>query len=115
MNADRLNRWLTLTANIGVVLGLLLLIFELRQNQDLVRAQIHQARSDAWVSNRFESADSEFLLPAYDKFIKAGGPLDLTAFDSLDPTESARITRYAQALMGDYDNLFYQFRQVQRG
>jgi len=48
------------------VLGLLLLIFELRQNQDLVRAQIHQARSDAWVSNRFESADSEFLLPAYD-------------------------------------------------
>jgi hypothetical protein len=111
MNADRVNRWLTLGANIGVVIGLMLLIFELNQNSDLVRAQIHQARSDNWVSNRIDFADSEFLLPAYDKFIRAGGPLDPTAIDGLDPTESARVTRYATALMGDYDNLFYQYQQ----
>ena len=111
MNADRVNRWLTLGANIGVVIGLMLLIFELNQNSDLVRAQIHQARSDTWVSNRVDFADSEFLLHAYDKFIKAGGPLDPTAIDRLNPTESARVSRYAQALMGDYDNLYYQFQQ----
>ena len=34
MNADNLNKWLTLVANVGVVIG-------------LVRAQIHQARSDS--------------------------------------------------------------------
>ena len=111
MNADNVNRLLTLSANIGVVIGLMLLLIELNQNSDLLRAQIHQARSDTWVSNRIEFADSELLLPAYEKFINAGGPLDPTAIDGLDPTESARVTRYSTALMGDYDNLFYQYQQ----
>lgn len=57
MNTDKINKWLTLVANVGVVIGLALLIFEIRQNSELVRAQVHQARA------------------------------------------------------GDYDNLYYQFRQ----
>lgn len=32
MNLDRLNRWMTLAANIGVLAGILFLSFELRQN-----------------------------------------------------------------------------------
>ena len=39
MNADNVNKWLTLSANIGVVIGLILLLVELDQNSDLVRAQ----------------------------------------------------------------------------
>ena len=52
MNADSVNKWLTLSTNIGVVIGLVLLLVELDQNADLVRAQIHQARSDAHVGHR---------------------------------------------------------------
>jgi len=37
---DRLNRWLTLGANIGVVLGLIILIVEVRQNAKLTRANM---------------------------------------------------------------------------
>jgi hypothetical protein len=64
MNTEHVNRWLTLSANIGVVIGLILLLIELDQNSDLVRAQIHQARSDTWVSGRLAFADTEHLLPA---------------------------------------------------
>ena len=111
MNAEHVNRWLTLSANIGVVIGLILLLIELDQNSDLVRAQIHQARSDTWVSGRLALADTEHLLPAYQKFLAAGGPMDPSAIEALDPIESSRVYRYVQAVAGDYDNLFYQYQQ----
>ena len=40
MDMDRLNRWLTLLANIGILVGLILVGYEIRQNSALVRAQI---------------------------------------------------------------------------
>ena len=48
MNTEKLNRWLTLVASFGVVVGLVLLIIETRQNTDVVKAQIHQLRAE-WV------------------------------------------------------------------
>ena len=47
MDSRRINDWLMLIANVGVVIGLGLLLFELRQNSDLMRVQITQARADA--------------------------------------------------------------------
>jgi hypothetical protein len=44
--SDRLNRWLTLGANLGVIVGLLILIVEVRQNADLTRAQMETGRND---------------------------------------------------------------------
>ena len=109
MRADSVNRWLTLSANVGVMIGLILLVIELNQNSSLVRAQIHQARSDNYVSNMIALADTENLLPAYEKLINAG-VLNAAALDTLDSIERARVRRYAQARLGGYDNLFYQYR-----
>ena len=39
MDTDRANRWLTLIANFGILLGLALVIFEIRQNSELLRLQ----------------------------------------------------------------------------
>jgi len=111
MDTNKVNKWLSLLANVGVVIGLALLIFEIRQNSDLVRIQIHQARSDAWVAERQDLADSEFLLPALEKLRAAGGRADISALDVLDPLEAARVYRYMQSRAGDYDNLYYQYRQ----
>ncbi len=111
MNAKNVSRWLTLSASIGVVIGLVLLLIELDQNSDLVRAQIHQARSDAHVGMRLARADSEFLFPAWEKFRAAGGPDDLSAMDQLTPIEAARVRDYISALHQDYDNLYYQYQQ----
>ena len=46
MNSGGLSRWLTLGANVGVVIGLVLLLFEIRQNSDLMRAQIAMDRTN---------------------------------------------------------------------
>ncbi len=110
MTKDSLSRWLTFSANIGVVIGLALLVVELKQNSELVRAQIHQARSDSYVSDMIAISDTEFLLPAYEKLSDGGGITDVTALEVLDQIERERIRRYAQARMADYDNLFYQYR-----
>ena len=38
MDSDRLNRWLTLGANVGVLIRIILLVVELDQNRDMVRS-----------------------------------------------------------------------------
>ncbi len=111
MNADNVNKWLTLSANIGVVFGLILLLIELDQNNDLVRAQIHQARSDTQVA-RFENrADTEHLAPLLEKMQLSGGIANLSSSDELTPEELYRLRAYLQGRHQDYDNLFYQYQQ----
>ena len=39
MNADHLNKWVTLGANVGVLIGIALLIFEIDQNRQAILAQ----------------------------------------------------------------------------
>ncbi len=111
MNEDRLTRWLTLTANLGVIVGLALLIFELSQNSDLMRAQIHQSRADAYVSLFEDRADAEYLVPALEKVRAAGGWGNPSALDQLTDDELARVRWYLGARRGDYQNLHYQYQQ----
>lgn len=42
---ERTNRWLTLGANVGVLLGIIMLIVELRQNAALTRADMEQQKN----------------------------------------------------------------------
>ena len=111
MNADRVNSWLTLGANIGVLIGIILLLVELDQNRDLTRAQLHQDRSDAWVANRFARADSEFLSPILAKVYAAGFPENIEAMDGLSPVELSRMHDLFGAFAGDYDNLYFQYQR----
>ena len=39
MDSDKLNKWLTLLANVGVIAGIIFLAIEIRQNSDAIRAQ----------------------------------------------------------------------------
>ncbi len=111
MNADNVNRWLILGANIGVLVGLVLLIVEIDQNSDLVRAQIHQARSDNYVSFNVGLADTEHLLPVLANFTAADGPPDISALQELVPIERARLRQYWDGRIAEYDNLHYQNKQ----
>jgi hypothetical protein len=56
---DRLNRWLTLGANIGVLLGLIMLIVEVRQNAALSRATMEQQKNDVLADIEFFIAKPE--------------------------------------------------------
>ena len=68
MNTEKVNQWLALLANFGVLAGLLLLIYEIRQNTELTRAQIAMERSTSQVemlsdwANGGEIARIEVLL-----------------------------------------------------
>ena len=42
MDSDKINRWLTLGANVGVLIGLLLLALEIRHNTQATQAVLHQ-------------------------------------------------------------------------
>ena len=44
MDSDQLNRWLTLGANVGVLVGIIFLAVEIRQNSDFARLQFADER-----------------------------------------------------------------------
>jgi hypothetical protein len=44
VHTDRLNRWLALGANIGVLVGLVFLVVEIRHSNDLARASAFRSR-----------------------------------------------------------------------
>ena len=52
MKTDKLNSWLSLGANVGVVVGLVLLVLEMRQNTDMMEAQIMQSRTETAMSEQ---------------------------------------------------------------
>ena len=93
-------------ANAGVLIGIFLLLVELNQNSDLLRAQIHQSRSDNFESFTAALADSEYFLLAFNKL--QGG--DVTALNALNDEERARVSHYLLGRLSGYDNLFYQYR-----
>ena len=43
MGEDKVNKWLTLGANIGVLVGIMFLAVELRQNNDIARADVRNS------------------------------------------------------------------------
>jgi len=56
---ERLNQWLALGANIGVLLGLIILIVEVRQNAALSRAAMEQQKNDVLAEIEFNVAKPE--------------------------------------------------------
>jgi hypothetical protein len=56
---DRIARWLTLGANIGVVLGLIMLIVEIRQNETLTRVATEGGLNELMVNTELHIAQPE--------------------------------------------------------
>ncbi len=48
MNSEKVNSWLTLGANLGVLVGIIFLAAEIRQNSDLARLQFAEDRQTTW-------------------------------------------------------------------
>ena len=111
MPSEKTSDWLRIGANIGVLIGIIMVLFEIDQNNDLARAQFHHDRAEAWGDLKLELADSEFLLAAWQKFRDAGGPANPAAMDSLDELERARVIQFLLHRYSDYDNLYYQYRE----
>ena len=103
MDTDRLNRWLTLGANIAVLVGIFFLAAEINQNTDMMRAQINQSRAEASMSEAQSMYNSEYLPEILVK-LRAGAPI------SAEERE-----RYIHFLRGLHRNLDNQLRQYREG
>ena len=124
MDSDRLNRWLTLVANIGVLIGLALLVIEIRQSNLLALAEIEQTRSDSLLQWRREWVTDDHIVPMLlertsilprDKFM----PLNIaerqaaieTMLNELDPSTRMRMRFFLNTSFWDYENLHAQYRR----
>ncbi len=110
MTTDSAHRWLALGANIGVLLGLILLIAELNQNSDLVRIEIEQSRSATYVTWLRDAALNDHYPALVAKFGSLDGSFE-EIFAQLNPVEQARIRLVTEARFYDYENLFSQYQE----
>ena len=94
---DRVNRWLTLSANIGVVLGLIILIVEVRQNATLTRAAMEAEKNDRLAAIEL-SLSSPAAAAAWTKSVRA--PEDMS------DAEIRIVEGHLVSVMLQWDNMF---------
>lgn len=102
MDSHLLPRWLTLGANLAVLLGIVLLIFELNQNRDLMRAQTRHELSMGIVDLLQTPAENEQLADVLFRAL-AGEPLT--------PTEFFQFQLRTNALFRYWEDVHYQYRE----
>jgi len=95
-----------LIANIGMVIGLGLLLFELRQNSDLMRVQISQARADAAMFSNEQLFNSDYMPPILAKIERRE---ELTVEDRI------RFVSFVRAFNRNQDNALSQYQEGMLG
>jgi hypothetical protein len=102
MNAGKVNSWLTLGANVGVVVGLMLIIVEIGQNTEMMRAQINQSRTDTALFQQYSMSDTDYIAPIVAK-IRRG--------EQLSDEEMLRYDAHMRAFNRNQDNNLWQYNQ----
>ena len=100
MKSDNVSRWLTLGANIGVLIGIILLIVEINQNREMVRAQTRNAISQQ-LSARLLTVAANSQLASVQHRAEVG--------EKLTAEEEHQYFVYWVANMRDWENIHYQY------
>ena len=108
---DRVNKWLTLTANIGIVAGLIFLAIELNQNNVLMKANAYQERSDDLIEISAMIVESDVLSSAVAKidFRRQICKPDELRLDDLTAQELAVLRELLLAQLFRLQNLDRQY------
>ena len=101
-NHDRLNRWLTIVAELGVLAGILLVAFELAQNREMMEAQ---TRNEIAVQIVDLLSDVAINLELADLLRRAN------AEEALTQTDSLQLRNRTMAMFRYFENAHYQYRQ----
>lgn len=102
MTAERWNMWLSLGANIGVLIGIVFLGLEIQQNTEMMRTQINQSRAELAMIEAQSLYDSEHV-PALLTKVRSG--------EQLSAVELERYTHLFRAFHRNWDNQLRQFRE----
>ena len=101
MESDKMNRWLTLGANIGVLIGIILLVIELDQNREMIRAQTRNDISQQ-LANRLLTMASNSQMASVMRRAEDG--------EELTKDEEHQYFVYLVANLRDWENIHYQYR-----
>ncbi len=104
MKLDSLNNWLTLVANVGVVIGLAMLIFELKHASDLSEVSAYQTRVDEISETSKEFALSTDLPEIYERLRTEGT-------SALSPVELRRVQAWETGKAVRMQAQYYQFQR----
>jgi hypothetical protein len=101
MDYERLNRWITLGANVAVLAGIALLIVELDQNHDTVRAQTRNEISQGELMLLSSMSGNKELT---ELLIRAGQGRELS------DAERLMVTTQSESAFRLWQNVHYQGR-----
>ena len=101
---DRINQWLTLAANVGVLIGLFLLVVELNQ-------VTHLAETDAYVSrlNQIQEANVEFATSESLARIQVKARAE--GVGTLDPVELRQLFFWENSVLNRMASQYYQYER----
>ena len=110
VDTDNINRWLTLTANIGILIGLVLIIVEIRQTSQLMRAQINMERTASSIESLVNVANGGAIATIQSKLFEEveGFPLALGWLETLTPEEQQRYRYWVLARLYEFNNDWFQ-------
>ena len=103
LDSDRLNRWLSLIANIGVVVGLFLLIAEVNHASRLAEVEAYQTRIRDIQELNIQLGLSDSLADILSK-------ADSEGVESLTPSEFRRAKSWYSAIMRGMQGQYYQYQ-----
>jgi len=96
---DNLSRWLSLLANIGVLLGIVFLVIEIDQNSLETKLQTETSFLSSFTDVELSTASNPELIEALLKSQK-GAPLD--------EADQLRTLLFYRAVLRSYQNTYYQ-------
>lgn len=101
MESDKVNRWITLGANIGVLVGIFLLVYELDQNREMIRAQTRNDISNQ-ITDHLSLKGSDARLAELTRRAEAG--------EVLSEVEEHQHYLLFSANKRMWENIHYQYR-----
>ena len=93
---------------ISIVAGLVLVAYELRQNSQLMRAQVFSDRSNQGIEVFLSIAENRELSEIDAILLDAGFPKDPTAYSQLGPTQKRQYAWFMRADRFRLENILYQ-------
>lgn len=104
MDTAKLNDWLALLANVGVVIGLVMLVLEIKHASDLSEVDAYQTRVTEISETAKAMALSDDLAEIYVR-------LDTENLASLTPVERRRVRAWEVAKQLRMQAQFYQYQR----
>ena len=101
MNIEKLNPWLTLATNLGVLAGIIFLGMELRQNSEITRAESRNTMTEAIAERLTQGIENSEFADVLNRGLKD---------EELTEVEKVQFRRSYSAFMWVWSNLNFQYR-----